>query len=116
MKPKSKEEYLKLFKEMTDLMFEIAEFDDSDGQKTEYLNTAISTWKHKNAKKTNSTPYGQPIDQSQLKHCYQCNEILTKNHQQNCLGINSLCTHCNRVGHLKRCCGRLGYFPHPPRK
>ena len=63
VKPKSKQEYIKLFKEMTDLMFEIAEFDDSDGQKSKYLNIAISTWKHKNSKKTNSTPYDKPIEQ-----------------------------------------------------
>ena len=29
---------------MTGLMFEIVEYDDSDGQKAEYLNAAISTW------------------------------------------------------------------------
>ena len=71
VKPKSKQEYLKLFKEMTDLMFEIAEYDDQDGQKSEYLNKAISTWKHStDRKKVNSTPY--------QKHCYRCDEILTK--------------------------------------
>ena len=71
---------------MTDLMFEIAEFDDTDGLKSEYLNAAITTWKSKNSKKTNSTPYDRPSEQSEIKHCYHCNEILTKDHQQYCLG------------------------------
>ena len=88
VKPKSKQEYLKLFKEMTDLMFEIAEYDDQDGQKSEYLNKAISTRKHStDRKKVNSTPY--------QKHCYQCDEILTEEHLKICPGLHSLCIHCN---------------------
>ena len=93
---------------MTDLMFEIAEYDDSDGQKAEYLNAAISTWKNKKSKKNNSTPYD--------KHCYHCNQVLTPNHKFDCPGKYSKCTHCDKIGHLKICCGQLGYFPHPPRK
>ena len=120
VKPKSKEEYYKLFTEMTDLLFEIAEYDDQDGQKSEYLNNVISTWKLKSStsrKKNNSTPYSRPNNiQDSVKYCYRCNHELTKDHMKNCPGINSLCIHCNKIALLKVCCGQLGYFPHPPRK
>ena len=107
---------------MTDLLFEIAKYDvDPYGKKVQYLNKVISDWKnnHSNSQDTSvktstskestkETPYSKP----NVKHCYRCDDILTKEHIKNCPGFHSLCIHCNKKGHLRKCCGQLGYFPH----
>ena len=109
-KPSSK---FKIFTEMVDLMFEIAKFDYPNGQKSKYRNDAISQWKFKNStksddKKINSTkPYQKPS----TKYCFRCDAILTKEHLKVCPGLHSVCVHCNKKGHIKKFCGKVGYFP-----
>ena len=113
MKPnKSKSDYMKLFREMTDTLIEIAEHDDVTGLKTAYLDKATKDWKirRQNSYSTrNSTP--SALSTTYVKYCYRCNDIWIPNHEKNCVGKESLCTHCNKQGHLKICCGQLGYFP-----
>ena len=111
------------FKQITDLLFEIAKYDSDPGnQKRNYLDSAIAKWKNFHPQyqcnvpiQSQETEKPQDIENIE-KHCYRCDEILTQDHHFYCPGKNSLCIHCNRIGHLKGCCGHLGYFPHPPRK
>ena len=104
-------EYLQLFKEMTDMLIEIVENDDRDGKKAEYLDRAITHWNMRENKKNGYSKCIYKPPPKELKFCYRCAEVLEFNHQNECRGKDSQCTHCGKIGHLKICCGQLGYFP-----
>ena len=81
------------FKEITDLLFEIAEFDSDPGhRKKNYLNSKIAKWnnfqpkyQHTVATQTENIQDIQDIQsKDQEKHCYCCDQVLTPNHKFDC--------------------------------
>ena len=128
---KKKPSDLKLFKEMCDLMFEIAKEDDDQYQsKAKYLNQHISKWIQRNDTKENSISTKEVSSSNedskilrqkdvsnlrepttQYRDCYRCALPLTPGHVQYCEGIAATCRYCGTNGHVKDACGKLGFFP-----
>ena len=118
---------LSLFKEMCDLMFEIATEDDDQHQsKARYLNKHISKWMQTKDTKENSfkevsTEGSKILKQKdisnireptiQYRDCYRCALPLTPRHIQYCEGIAATCRYCGTKGHVKDACGKLEFFP-----
>ena len=126
---KKKPSDLKLFKEMCDLMFEIAEEDDDQYQsKARYLSRHISKWMQTKDTKENSISIKEVSNEDskilkqkdisnlreptiQYRDCYRCALPLTPGHVQYCEGIAATCRYCGTKGHVKDACGKLGFFP-----
>ena len=116
---------LSLFKEMCDLMFEIATEDDDQYQsKAKYLNQHIAKWIQPKDAKENS--FKDKEDSKILKQkdisnrkkpatkyrdCYRCALPMTLGHAKYCEGIDATCRYCGTKGHVKDACGKLGFFP-----
>ena len=128
--PKKKEpsSSLTLFKEMCDLMFEIAEKDDDcQNNKSNYLNKHIAKWiypKEKQySKRINSTsrqcthtlPPPPPAPRAPKvppgPFCYRCALPLYPGHSEHCEGVHATCRYCNTKGHVKAACGKLENLP-----
>ena len=122
---KKKPSDLKLFKEMCDLMFEIAKEDDDQYQsKAKYLHKHISKWMQTKETKENSIKDKEDSkvlrqkDISnckepaiQYRDCHRCALPLTPGHVQHCEGLAATCRYCGTKGHVKDACGKLGFFP-----
>ena len=106
---------LKLFKEMCDLMFEIAREDDDQYQsKSKYLNQHISKWMPTKETKENSIKDNSKVLRQKdisNRDCYRCALPLTLGHAKYCEGIDATCRYCGTKGHIKDACGKLGFFP-----
>ena len=63
-------EYMELFKEMTDMLIEIIENDDSDGKKSDYLDRAITHWRMRENKKNGYSKCIYKPPPKELKFCY----------------------------------------------
>ena len=124
---KRKPSDLNLFKEMCDLMFEIATEDDDQYQsKAKYLNKHISKWMQTKDTNENSIQEVSNEDSKILRQkdisnlreptikyrdCYRCALPMTPGHVQYCEGIDATCRYCGTKGHVKDACGKLGFFP-----
>ena len=120
---------LNLFKDMCDLMFEIATEDDDQYQsKAKYLNQHISKWIQTNDTKENSISIKEVSNEDskilrqknisnlreptiKYRDCYRCALPMTPGHIQYCEGIDATCRYCGTKGHVKDACGKLGFFP-----
>ena len=132
---------LKDFKDMVDLMFEIArEDDDTEGNKAHYLNKHIAAWiypkdkpvatvsrrtKHivknsnSNSNGFNSTsrqrlptpPPSTSETHFEKQSCYWCALPLYPGHAGHCEGVHATCRYCGTKGHVKAACGKLGNLP-----
>ena len=103
-----------LFKEMCDLLFEIADKDDNIHQsKSRYLNKHIAKWiQPKENSNSNSTSRQCTLPEPpKQKDCYRCTLPLTPGHAEHCEGVHATCRHCGTKGHVKNACGKLGFFP-----
>ena len=127
--PKRKEpsSSLTLFKEMCDLMFEIAEKDDDcQNNKSNYLNKHIARWiypKEKQySKRINSTsrqrtctlpppPAPRAPKPAPGPFCYRCALPLYPGHSEHYEGVHATCRYCNTKGHVKAACDKLGNLP-----
>ena len=45
------------------------------------------------------------------KQCFRCGEPYSKKHQEECRAKNAKCDACDKIGHFKKCCKKLGNFP-----
>ena len=133
------DKFPKGFKDMCDLMFEIARDDnDMQGNKAKYLNKHIAAWiypkdeltkdvskdvpqrrKHivKNVNSnSNSTsrkriPTPPPEEQYAKQSCYRCALPLCPGHAGHGEGIHATCRYCSTKGHVKEACRKLGRLP-----
>ena len=109
---------LDLFKEMCDLIFEIAEMDDDSKQsKARYLNSHNAKWiQSKEPKKEDSNSNSkvklkEPV--TTFRGSYRCALPMTSGHIQFCEGFQATCRYCGIKGHIKDACGRRDFFPGP---
>ena len=131
---------LKDFKDMVDLLFEIArEDDDMQGNKAKYLNKHIAAWiypkeeltkdvskdvskdvpqrkKHivKNVNSTSNSTLRNRIPTpppEKQQSCYRCALPLYLGHAGHCEGVHATCRYCGTKGHVKAACGKLGHLP-----